>query len=126
MARLGKRERQAKRVLFTKFRVERQAVQAVVEANLLEMRHGNVLPTSKGYGYRDMNTRMTHGLYRGLFEPELSTVLDTERGLKEKAFKSMSEKTKWTGIALAGPVTSLRDGLLTKRLVTPKYRSRSQ
>lgn len=84
MARMGKRERLAKRGLFKAWTDHKQAV---VAANLNELDRGTV-ETSKGYGGRQgkvtpsFEGRMTHGLYRGLYDHEYSTVRDTKRGLK--------------------------------------------
>lgn len=84
MARLGKCERLAKRA---KFQAWNEYKASVVASNLKDKAPK---PSSQGYASasRNFEQSMTHGLYRGLYDPMFSSDRDTKRGRKPFPRKS--------------------------------------
>lgn len=84
MARLGKRERQAKRAKFEAWNTYKTGV---IASNLSDKSRKE---TSQGYASasRNYESSMTHGLYRSGYDPMYSTDKDTRRGRKPFPRKS--------------------------------------
>lgn len=82
MARLGKRERDFLKVK----RAERQALIAETVRNNLTITAK--AETSRGFSSVRPMQRMTHGLYRGLYDPEMSSVRQTSRGCNAPKHKT--------------------------------------
>lgn len=112
--RLGRAERLLKRQVFDGARRAQLIDMAVRQAT------DDQPLTSAGYAkVRPLEGSMTHGLYRGLYDPNLSTVPDTGRGFAKKdsvtgltKLKPVVKVTSRQRLGFGGPVKSLKEGTL--------------
>lgn len=94
-ARLGRAERAAKKLFFSGMK------RAQLETMDYNRETFNGPSDSNAYAkVRPYEGSMTHGLYRSGYDPNLSSVRDTKRGLRQPARKSAKA-------AKAGPVKSI-------------------